>query len=75
MSGTSVSESIAGSGTGSIHTVCQMPVTDVYQMPLGRLTCFPRGCVPMSVGSQTATTRSCVPEGRNALVTSTVNRS
>ena len=29
--------------TGSIHTVCQMPLTGVYQMPLGFSTCFPRG--------------------------------
>src|SRR5262245_30559261 len=32
-----------GFGTGSIQTVCQMPVTGVYQMPPGRLTCLPRG--------------------------------
>ncbi len=30
-------------GTGSSQTDCQIPVTDVYQMPWGRATCFPRG--------------------------------
>ena len=29
--------------TGSIHTVCQIPLTGVYQIPSGLLTCFPRG--------------------------------
>ena len=44
---------MCASGTGSIQTVCQMPVTGVYQMPPGLRTCLPRGCAPASVGSQT----------------------
>ena len=31
------------SWTGSIQTVCQMPVTPVYQMPLGSRRCLPTG--------------------------------
>ena len=30
-------------GTGSIQTVCQIPVVGVYQMPLGRACCLPMG--------------------------------
>src|SRR5690606_41967059 len=30
-------------GTASIHTVCHIPVTGVYQMLLGSLTCLPLG--------------------------------
>ena len=41
-------------GTGSSQTVCQMPVTAVYQMLFGSSTCLPRGCVPRSVGSSHA---------------------
>jgi hypothetical protein len=48
-------------GTGSSQTVCQMPVTGVYQMPPGFWICLPRGWLPASVGSQTATTISCGP--------------
>ena len=40
-------------GTVSSQTVCQMPVTAVYQMLFGSSTCLPRGCVPASVGSVT----------------------
>ena len=29
--------------TGSIHMVCQIPLTGVYQMPLGLSACLPRG--------------------------------
>jgi len=47
-------------GTGSSHTVCQMPVTAEYMMPPGRRVCFPRGCQPASVGSQTRTSNVCV---------------
>jgi hypothetical protein len=71
MSGVSVTASMALSGTGSIQTVCQIPVTDVYQMPFGRLTCLPRGYV----GSHTPTSRSCGPFGRSASVMSSVNAS
>jgi hypothetical protein len=49
------------SGTGSIHTVWQMPLTEVYQMPEGSRVCLPRGCVPESVGSVTETTSSWSP--------------
>src|ERR1017187_1930671 len=38
------------SGTGSSHTVCQMPDTAVYQMLFGFSTCLPRGCGPLSLG-------------------------
>ena len=47
------------SGTGSTHTVCQMPVTAVYQMLRGLRTCLPRACSPSSVGSHTESTISC----------------
>src|ERR1035438_6661529 len=49
------------SGTGSSHTVCQMPDTAVYQMLFGFSTCLPRGCGPVSLGSHTATTISSSP--------------
>jgi hypothetical protein len=38
-------------GTGSSHTVCQSPVTGVYQIPSGVETCLPRGWPNLSVGS------------------------
>src|SRR5438874_1759425 len=61
-------------GTGSIHTVCQMPVTGVYQMPPGLLTCLPRGWAAASVGSHTRTTSSFGPSF-SASVTSNENGS
>ena len=42
-SGVILSESMWTGATGSSHTVCQMPVVGVYQMPRGLRTCFPRG--------------------------------
>src|SRR5690606_28322230 len=39
--------------TASSYTVCQIPVTGVYQMPCGFTICLPLGCGPLSVGSQT----------------------
>ena len=48
-------------GTASSHTVCQMPLTGVYQMPSGRFTCLPRGWQPASVGSHTRTFSSLSP--------------
>src|SRR6266542_6901000 len=48
-------------GTGSSHTVCQIPLTAVYQMLFDCSTCLPRGCGPLSVGSQTLTTSSWSP--------------
>src|SRR5579864_9205360 len=39
--------------TGSSQTVCQIPLVEVYQMPLGLRTCLPRGWVLLSVGSET----------------------
>ena len=57
------------SGTGSIHTVCQMPLTGVYQIPSGLSFCLPRGCGPSSDGSQTRTTSSLAP-GFKCAVTS-----
>ena len=47
--------------TGSSQTVCQIPVTGVYQIPSGRLTCFPLGWYPSSVGSHTLTTSLLLP--------------
>ncbi|MNQ67006.1 hypothetical protein D3C85_815100 [compost metagenome] len=46
--------------TGSIQTVCQIPVTGVYQIPSGFFTCFPLGCGPSLEGSQTFTVNCCV---------------
>ena len=63
------------SGTGSSHTVCQIPLEGVYQIPSGRRTCLPRGWVPASLGSTTRTTTSCGPKGRSASVTSKVKGS
>src|SRR5664279_1623894 len=55
---TVLKEDIHESLTGSIHTVCQIPVVDVYQILPGAETCFPRGCETLSVGSQTHTINS-----------------
>src|SRR6266850_3670833 len=52
-------------GTGSSHTVCQIPLVGVYQMLRGLLTCLPRGCGPASLGSQIATTISWAADGFN----------
>jgi len=62
-------------GTGSSHTVCQIPEAGVYQIPFGSRTCLPRGCSPPSVGSHTPTTISFAPSSTNASVMSNVNRS
>src|SRR3954469_14160062 len=62
-------------GTSSIQTVCQMPVTGVYQMPCGLRICLPTGCDPESVGSHTQTTSSWSPVGFSALEMSNVNGS
>src|SRR5262249_40020671 len=59
-------------GTGSSQTVCQMPVTGVYQIPPGLLTCLPRGCAAPSVGSHTRTSSSFFP-GLSASVMSKEN--
>jgi hypothetical protein len=64
------------SATGSSHTVCQMPVVGVYQIPCGLRICFPRGCQLASIGSETETTISCSSESFfSASVTSKVNGS
>ena len=42
-SGRTSSDAMYLRGTGSSHTVCQMPVTAVYQMLCGLATCLPRG--------------------------------
>ena len=34
-------------------TVCQIPLVGSYQISFGFLTCFPLGCMPLSVGSST----------------------
>src|SRR5437660_11705986 len=62
-------------GSPSVHTVCQMPVTGVYQMLLGLVSCLPTGWLPFSVGSHTQTISSCSPSFFRALETSTVNGS
>ena len=59
-------------GTASSHTVCQIPVTGVYQMTSGLFTCLPRGWQPASVGSQTRT-RSVLTPFCSAGVTSKSN--
>ena len=51
-------------GRGSSQTVCHIPVLDVYQIPSGDRTCFPRGWSPASVGSYTPTISSCCFPGR-----------
>ena len=61
MSGVIFMEAIWFSFTGSSHTVCQMPETAVYQMPCGRLACFPTGCGPLLVGSHTRTVSLLLP--------------
>ena len=74
MSGVNRTPATRASATGSSQTVCQMPVTGVYQMPSGLLTCLPRGCASASVGSHTRTTSSPLPSF-SASVTSTENGS
>ena len=37
------SDSMYAAGVRSSQTVCQMPVTAVYQIPFGWSTCLPRG--------------------------------
>ena len=44
-SGVILSDLMPSFATGSIHTVCQMPLTGVYQMPCGLVICLPRACV------------------------------
>ena len=46
--------------TGSSHTLCQIPLVGVYQIPPGFSTCLPLGWRPLSVGSVTFTTMLCV---------------
>src|SRR5690606_20761915 len=55
-SGTVLRPVICLGATGSSHTVCHIPVTGVYQIPSGLLTCFPLGWGPSLLGSQTFTT-------------------
>src|SRR5665647_734855 len=45
---------------GSSHTLCHIPVEGVYHIPPGLVTCFPLGCLPLSVGSVTLTTILCL---------------
>src|SRR6266404_9438599 len=75
MSGVSFRPLMYAEPTGSNQTVCQMPLVDVYQMLLGLRTCFPRGCVPASVGSQAETTNSLGPEEFMTSVISKLNPS
>jgi len=41
--GIAFTEVICAGATGSIHKVCQIPDTGVYQIPSGLEVCFPRG--------------------------------
>src|SRR5688572_15061195 len=75
MSGVILTDSMEVSETGSNQGVCQIPVTGVYQIPPGFRTCFPRGCGPASVGSQTATTNSWPPDFLRASVMLKLNLS
>lgn len=59
-SGVRTSESTLASGTGSIQTVCQMPLVGVYQMPLGLADCLPTAYLS-SVVSFTFTSSVCCP--------------
>ena len=59
-------------GTRSSHTVCQMPLCAVYQMPPRSSFCFPRSCTPSSLGSNTHRASSFSP-ARSASVTSNEN--
>ncbi len=72
-SGTTFSDATCVAGTGSSHTVCQMPVQAVYQMPRTPLPvrCLPIGCSSL-VASYTFTSRSLSPACR-AGVTSNSN--
>ena len=54
-------------GTGSSHTVCQMPDTGVYQMPFGSRICLPRGCSPADDGSHADSTSSFAPSRRKSV--------
>ncbi len=74
-SGVSFTLAIAWAGSGSSHTVCQMPVVGVYQMLRGFNTCLPRGCGPASDGSHTDTTSSWSPPFTRASVMSNANGS
>ena len=73
ISGVIRSSSICLAVTGSSQTVCQMPVTGVYQIPSGLFTCLPLGWYPSSVGSQTFTTNLLFPLPDNAAVISKEN--
>ncbi len=59
--GVKCTASMCSAFTCSSQTVCQMPVTAVYQMPFGSSTCLPRGASPRSVSSVTMTTISFSP--------------
>src|ERR1051325_6916647 len=61
--------------TGSNHTVCQIPLVGVYQMPPDLRNCLTRGGGPASVGSQTLTTISLSPFACSTSVMSNVNAS
>ena len=61
--------SIAVRGSGSIHTLPQMPEVAVYQMVRGFRDCLPRWMSRVSVGS--ATSRRSSTASRSVSATST----
>ena len=75
MSGVVRSPAMYRCGTGSSQTVCQIPLTGVYQIPSGARTSACRAAAsPRSVGSQTRTFNVFSPFlCRQAAVTSNVN--
>src|SRR5690606_12920155 len=62
--------SIRTSFTGSIQTVCQIPVVRVYQMPsdCSFQNCFPLGMVSSVDGSSTFTTISSFSQFKNSVI-------
>ena len=70
-SGVKSRDSIYRSGTSSAHTVCQMPLCGVYQMPPRFVFCLPRARGTVSVSSRTATVRVFSPS-RSSFVMSRV---
>src|SRR6476660_1292060 len=74
-SGTIFNSLIYAALTGSIQTVCHIPLVGVYQIPCGFRICFPRGCVDPSVGSHALTRISFGPVNLTASVISNVNAS
>ena len=64
-----------GSGTGSSHTGCQIPLVRVYQIPrdFSSQNCFPRGMLVSVDGSSARTTIVRLRAGPASRVTSNEN--